>query len=349
MTNRLKFLIPLCVLALSLAAQNKPAAMQGLPPLIDRELLFGNPEIAGAQISPDGQYLAFLKPWKDTRNVWVKKIGEPFNTARLLTTEAKRPVAGYLWTRDGKYVCYVKDSDGDENFNLYAVDPSATAPAGADAPPSRDLTSLKGVQVQLYSVPKNDPDVVYIGINDRDKAWHDLYKVKISTGEKTLIRKNTERVAGWTFDLKGQLRLAARVADNGDQEVLRVDADGFTKVYSCNVFETCDVLRFHKDGKQVYMETNKGDDADLAALALFDPATGKSQIVESDPLKRSTSVTPCSQKLRKNWRRPTTSMTASGGISKTKGSRRSSNGSARSFLASKSVWPPARAMNSFGW
>ena len=34
---------------------------QGLPPLIDRELLFGNPEITGAQISPDGKYLAFLR------------------------------------------------------------------------------------------------------------------------------------------------------------------------------------------------------------------------------------------------------------------------------------------------
>jgi len=286
MTNRLKILIPVCVLALNLAAQNKPAAMQGMPPLIDRELLFGNPEIAAAQISPDGRYLAFLKPWKDTRNVWVKKIGEPFTAARLLTTEDKRPVADYLWTWDSKYVCYVKDNAGDENFNVYAVDPAATAPPGADAPPSRDLTGLKGVRVELYSAPKTDPDVVYIGINDRDKAWHDLYKVKISTGEKTLIRKNTERIAGWTFDLKGQLRLAARVADNGDQEVLRVDANGFTKVYSCTVFETCDVLRFHTDGKRVYMQTNKGDDADLSSLALFDPETGKTEMVESDPLKK---------------------------------------------------------------
>ena len=86
--------------------------------------------------------------------------------------------------------------------------PSAAPAPGADAPPSRDLTGLKGVRVQLYSAPKNDPDTLYIGINDRDKAWHDLYKVKISTGEKTLVRKNTERIAGWIFDLKGQLRLA---------------------------------------------------------------------------------------------------------------------------------------------
>src|SRR3954465_11328391 len=83
---------------------------QGLPPLIDRELLFGNPEIAGAQLSPDGKYVAFLKPWKDTRNVWVKKVAEPFSSARLLTTETKRPIAGFFWTRDAKSILYVKDS-----------------------------------------------------------------------------------------------------------------------------------------------------------------------------------------------------------------------------------------------
>jgi dipeptidyl aminopeptidase/acylaminoacyl peptidase len=284
--RRFRILIPLSLLALTLAAQNKPAAMQGLPPLIDRELLFGNPEVAGAQLSPDGKYLAFLKPWKDTRNVWVKKVEEPFSAAHLLTTESKRPIPAYLWTRDGKYVLYVKDNDGDENFNLYVVDPGATPAPGAEAPPSRDLTGLKGVEVQLYSVPKSEPDIVYIGINDRDKAWHDLYQVKISTGEKALLRKNTERVAAWIFDEKGQLRLASRNADNGDQEILRVDANAFTKVYSCNVFETCDPLRFHKDGKRIYMETNKGDTTDLSALALFDPETGKIETVESDPLKR---------------------------------------------------------------
>ena len=284
--RQLRILIPLSLLALTLAAQNKPAAMQGLPPLIDRELLFGNPEIAGAQLSPDGKYLAFLKPWKDTRNVWVKKVDEPFSAARLLTTETKRPIPAYLWTRDGKFVCYVKDNAGDENFNLYAVDPAAAPASGAEAPPSRDLTGLKGVVVQLYSAPKNDPDIVYIGINDRDKAWHDLYKLKISTGEKTLLRKNTEHLAGWIFDEKGQLRLAQRTADNGDQEILRVDANAFTKVYSCNVFETCDPIRFHKDGKRLYMATNKGDAIDLAALALFDPESGKTETVESDPLKR---------------------------------------------------------------
>src|SRR5579884_811448 len=264
----------------------KPPAASGLPPLIDREILFGNPEIAAAEISPDGKYLAFLKPWKDTRNIYVKGIDEPFSAARLMTTEAKRPVAGYFWSRDGKYILYIKDNDGDENFNIYAVDPAAKPAAGAEAPASRDLTGLKGVRVQIVDLPKIDPDTIYIGLNDRDKAWHDLYKLKLSTGEKTLLRKNTEKITAWSFDHTGQLRLASRVADNGDTEIMRVDPDKFTQIYSCTVTETCGVLAFTHDNKHVYFETNKGDDVDLVGLALLDPATGKTEVVEFDPLKR---------------------------------------------------------------
>jgi len=267
-------------------AQDRNAAASGLPPLIDREILFGNPEIAGGQISPNGQYIAFLKPWKDTRNIYVKTVSEPFSAARLLTTETKRPVAGYFWTRDSKYILYAKDNAGDENFNVYAVDPSAKPPAGADAPPSRDLTGLKGVRVVIYEVPKSDPDIVYIGLNDRDKAWHDFYRLRISTGEKTLVRKNTERITGWRFDLKGRLRLATRTAENGDKEILRVDADKFTTVYSCTVFETCFPTRFDRDGKRVYIHTNKGADVNLISLAILDPETGKTETVESDPLNK---------------------------------------------------------------
>jgi dipeptidyl aminopeptidase/acylaminoacyl peptidase len=291
MKNLLKGFLCLALAVSSLAAQNTntkdtKASSGGLPPLIDRELIFGNPEIAAAQLSPDGKYLAFQKPWKDTRNIYVKSVDEPFSAARLLTAEAKRPIPGYFWSRDSKYILYVKDNDGDENFNVYAVDPAAKPAAGADAPASRDLTGLKGIRVMLVDVPKNDPDTIYIGLNDRDKAWHDLYKLKLSTGEKTLVRKNTERITGWEFDLQGNLRLATRSAENGDTEILRVDSDKFTKIYSCNVFESCNTIRFQKDGKRAYMDTNKGADVDLSALVLFDPETGKTEMVESDPLKK---------------------------------------------------------------
>jgi hypothetical protein len=43
----------------------RPMPPTGPPPLLDRELFFGDPEIVAAQLSPDGQYIAFLKPLKD--------------------------------------------------------------------------------------------------------------------------------------------------------------------------------------------------------------------------------------------------------------------------------------------
>lgn len=265
-----------CVLTLSAAAQQ--------PPVIDRELFFGDPEISGAQLSPDGKFMSFVKPLKGTRNIWVKKVGEPFEAAKPVTADPKRPIPQYFWTRDGKYILYVQDNAGDENFNLYAVDPAEAPAAGAEVPKARNITDLKGVRVAIYAVPKTDPDVAYIGLNDRDKAWHDLYKVKISTGERTLLRKNTDRIGGWDFDNAGVLRLAERSAESGDTEILRVDADKFTKIYSCSVLENCGVDRFDKANKRAYFITNKG--SDLARLTLIDPASGAEELVESDPMKR---------------------------------------------------------------
>jgi hypothetical protein len=72
------------------------------PPLIDRELLFGEIEIGGAQLSPDGQMISFLKPYKGVRNVFVKKAGEPFSAAKPVTAEPKRPLGGFFWTRDSR-------------------------------------------------------------------------------------------------------------------------------------------------------------------------------------------------------------------------------------------------------
>ena len=275
-------LVLLALLLVALAAR----VWAQSPPIIDREVFFGDPEIAGAQISPDGAFIAFIKPFKDTRNIWVKKTGEPFANARPITADTKRPIPAYFWSRDGKYILFVQDKAGDENYNVYAVNPADAPATGQDVPSARNLTDVKGVRAAIYGLPRAEPDAMYVGLNDRDAAWHDLYKVKISTGERTLIRKNTERITAYYFDLKDQLRLATRSAENGDTEFLRVDADKFTKVYSCSVFESCGPVGYHKDGERVYIQTNKGGDVDLVRLELFNPSTGKEEVVESDPLKR---------------------------------------------------------------
>jgi len=277
--KRLCLALPMfCVLAVSVAAQQ--------PPLIDRELFFGDPEITNAQISPDGKYIAFIKPWNGTRNIWVKKTDEPFEKAKLVSADTKRPIPGYMWSRDGKFILFVQDKAGDENYHAFAVNPADAPPAGEPAPAARNLTPVSGVRTALYAVPKSEPDILYVGLNDRDKAWHDLYKVRISTGERTLLRQNNDRITGWIFDHSDQLRLATRSSAAGDTEILRVDPKEMQKIYSCGVFESCDPAVFTKDNERVYIATNRGDDVDLTRLETLDPRTGATQVFESDPLKR---------------------------------------------------------------
>ena len=278
----------LTLLAFFAAGLTSQAQKNELPPLLDRELFFDNPEISGGQLSPDGKYLSFIKPYNGVMNIWVKKFDEAFDAARPLTADVQRPVRSYFWSRDGKFILYAQDKGGDENFNIYSVDPSAPDAAGAGVPENRDLTNLKGVRVQIYSVPKTDPDVIYIGLNDRDPAWHDLYKMKISTGERTLLRQNSpeDRITGWIFDWNDELRLAMRSNFDGSNDILRVDENGFTPIYSTNVFESAYPAGFSKDNQKVYLVTNKGDDVDLTRLVLFDLKTLKEEFVEADPLKR---------------------------------------------------------------
>jgi hypothetical protein len=120
----LAVLAALVLLAAPAIAQKKAAAAPQQPPVLDRELFFGDPEIAGAQLSPDGQFIAFIKPYKGTRNVWVKRTNEPFESAKPITADTKRPIPAYFWSRDGKYILFVQDKAGDENYNVYAVNPS---------------------------------------------------------------------------------------------------------------------------------------------------------------------------------------------------------------------------------
>jgi dipeptidyl aminopeptidase/acylaminoacyl peptidase len=280
--KKTSFLLTILLLLMVFAG----SAIAQLPALIDREIFFGNPEYAGAQISPDGKLISFIKPYKDTMNVWVKGVDEPFTAARPMTADTARPVRQYFWSRDGKYILFVQDKGGDENFNVYAVNPADKPAVGSDVPTARNITDAKGIRAIIQDVPKSDPDVIYVGINDRDKAWHDLYKVKISTGERTLVSENHDRYQGMIFDNNDKMRLAVRSAQNGDTEILRIGPDGkAAKIYDCNGFETCSPLGFNKDNKRVYLQTNKGD-LDLIELQLLDVDTGKAEKVESDPMSK---------------------------------------------------------------
>lgn len=274
-------LVLLSVVVLAPAAH---APKPQLPPLIDREIFFGDPEITGAQISPDGRYISFLKSNAGQINIWVKKREQPFDAAVPLTADSTRPITGYFWSRDSKYVLYVHDKGGDENFHLFAVDPSKAAPH--QLPSARDLTPYPKVRAELIDLSKATPTQVLVGLNDRDAALHDVYRVDLATGQRTLVFKNEAGFAGFTADQQGNLRLGVKVtADGLGTDVFRIDGANSSLLFTirCDVFQGCTPIRFHQDNRRIYVTTASPTD-NLTSLALYDIQTGKWQKVEEDPL-----------------------------------------------------------------
>lgn len=256
---------------------------QKLPPIIDIELFFGDPQLSGGQLSPDGKFIAFRKPYKDVMNIWVKGIDEPFENARPMTADTKRPVSGYFWSRDSRYILYSQDQGGDENFRVYAVDPKAAPESETGVPKAKDLTPLEKVRVYIMSVPKETPNEILIGINDREPQYHDVYKLNLTTGERALVLKNEDKLAGFIPDWQGNINLAIRQTADGGTELLKINGKELVPLLTVNNEETLGVEGFTPDNKKLYLNVNKGADVDLARLELIDLATGEIEVIESDP------------------------------------------------------------------
>ncbi len=254
-----------------------------LPPLIDRDIFFDDPEIASGQISPNGEFISFRRPLDGVMNIWIKGIDEPFEDARPVTAETERPIPAYFWSHDSRHILFVNDQDGDENFNVFAVDPRAEPDEETGVPPSRNLTDMEDVRAQIYAVPRNEPEFMIIGLNDRDPRYHDVYRLHIESGEMELLFKNEEDIAGWNVDDDGQLRFAVRQTADGGTEILQPVDDELKQVYKVDFEESAGIMRFHEDGEHVYLVTNKGDDVDLMRFVLFNPETGEKTLVEEDP------------------------------------------------------------------
>ena len=270
-------------------------------PIIDREIFFGNPEIASGTISPDGNKIAFLKSYNGILNIFVKDTESAFESSMPLTGSIS-PIMGFFWTYDSRYILYVNDNHGDENFNIFRVDPYV---ADQGIPESINLTPFKEITAQIYQVSKLNPDVLMVGINERDKSWHDLYKLTISTATAELISENNDRLTGWEFDWDEKPRLAYRTDENGFSQILKAAEDGsFTKIYETNLQEGAAVEGWNEDNSAFYLVTNKGD-VDLSTLFLMDPETEELTFVESDP---SAKVDFGHLMLDRNSRKPITSM-----------------------------------------
>jgi hypothetical protein len=76
--------------------------------LIPRNIVFGNPEKANPQISPDGSMMAYLAPVNNILNVWVGKVGS--EDYLPVTKDSDRGIRFYFWAADNRHIMYLQDT-----------------------------------------------------------------------------------------------------------------------------------------------------------------------------------------------------------------------------------------------
>ena len=280
--------------------------MSASPPLIPREVLFGNPDKAALRVSPDGKHIAFLAPVNGVLNVWVAPAENP-DAARAVTRDTKRGVQIYFWAYTSQHLLYLQDDGGDENWKVHVVDlatdadrdltPFDTIP-GPDGQPVR-LPNGKPLRpsAQIENVSHRFPESVLIGLNTRDPRYHDLYRLDIRTGALTLLQQNPD-FAGFVTDDDYQVRFATRVTKDGGTEILKAagPAAGPEGIREWAPYQTVGMedslttypLGFDRSGRVLYMKDSRG--RDTAAVTAVNLDTGTTQVLAADPRADATRV-----------------------------------------------------------
>jgi dipeptidyl aminopeptidase/acylaminoacyl peptidase len=238
-------------------------AEDGVPPIIPLRDFFRNPQTTGYELSPSGALIGFLKPVDSRLNIFVQpKAG---GEAKQITQVKDRDIRTFFWKGD-KYLLYLKDNAGDENFHLYVT--------GSDGTGVRDLTPFDGVRADLIDDLEDHPTDLIIGLNKRNKEVFDAYRLNVESGELKLIAENPGNVASWITDHDGNIRVAT-TTDGVNTSLLyrKTENEPWKTVITTNFKESFTPQFFTFDNKNLYGVSNVGRDKN--AVVEFDLDTGK--------------------------------------------------------------------------
>jgi hypothetical protein len=245
------------------------AVAEGMPGIIPVQHFFDNPEIAGAQISPDGEWLSYLKAYEDKLNVFVRRFDSEEEIQ--ITADTVRPVTQYFWAISGDKILYVQDKGGNENFHVYAVPVDGTA-----TPEARDLTPFEGVRALIFAVPEETPGQILVGLNQRNPQVFDAHWLDLETGDLRMVAENPGRHGGYILDNDLKVRVAVGQNMTGGSDIFarETEESEWQLVASYPADENINPIRVHPDNQRLYMSSDAGD-VDLARLVLLNLETGQ--------------------------------------------------------------------------
>ncbi len=244
------------------------------PPLIPRDILFGNPERTSPSLSPDGKSLAYIAPdQNNVLQVWLRTVGQ--DKDQKLTADPKRGIRFFFWTYNPNQLIYVQDSDGDENWHLYLVNIQSNI--------VRDLTPFQGVRAQVIHLDHHFPNEILVGMNLRSPQVFDVYHVNLTNGAVEFQTENPGNIVSWTADAQFQIRAAIASTPDGGSDLLyrETPEQSWQTQRHWSADEEGGVVLFSNDGQTLYIVGNHQANAqELIALNL---ATGEETVIATDP------------------------------------------------------------------
>ena len=232
--------------------------MENKAPLIPMEDFFRNPEKSSFNISPNGNHIAYMKPWKSRMNVFVMDMITK-KEARL-TSSQERGIYGFAWLTN-KRIGYIKDEGGNENMHFYAIN--------IDKSNEIDLTPFENVQARIIDDLEDDPNHIIIGLNKRNPQIHDPYRINVNDGKMDMIAENPGNISEWMTDHDGKLRIAI-TSDGVNTSILHraTESEKFESILTTDFKVSVSPLFFTFDNKNLYVASNRG--RDKSAVFKFD-------------------------------------------------------------------------------
>ena len=242
------------------------------PPLIPRDIFFGNPDKTAARISPDGTRISYLAPVDGVLNVWIGP-SDDLASAKPVTNDTGRGIRSYSWAYTNQHILYIQDKGGDENWRIYKVD--------LESGETQDLTPFDNVQARIENISHKHPDEILISINNREPQFHDIYRARLSNGERELVLEN-EGHAGYIIDHDYNVRLAVGFTPEGGSQIFKRNGREWELFFSVGMEDvmTTSPIGVNQNNDGVYMIDSRG--RDTAALTELTLENGESRLLAAD-------------------------------------------------------------------
>ncbi len=228
----------------------------------------GTTSFSGASFSPDNTKVLVSSDASGVFNVYSIPVtgGEP---TQLTESTSDACFSRGYFPADERFL-YTADQGGNELNHLYVreLDGSST-----------DLTPGENLKATLYGWSQDDASF-YVGTNERDPRFFDVYEYDATSYERRLLYQNDEGLNFGDVSPDGRWIALDKINSNADSDIFLVDRSSGDRTHltphegAAQYF----TAQFSPDGAKLLFVTDEG--GEFLHLVEHDLATGERTVVE---------------------------------------------------------------------